>query len=76
MHGGGGRPGGRGVRRYPEDTLIFSADGKRVAYRAWKRDKCLVVVDGEAGAEYDAIAEGSPVFSADGKRVAYRTGRA
>jgi len=29
-------------------------------------------VDGEASAEYDAIAEGSPIFSADSRHVAYR----
>ncbi|HYL11749.1 MAG TPA: hypothetical protein VEV41_01865 [Terriglobales bacterium] len=30
-----------------------------------------MVVDGKAGAKYDAIGEGAPIFSPDGKRVAY-----
>jgi hypothetical protein len=32
----------------------------------------MVVVDGQEGAEYDAIREDTLIFSADGKRVAYR----
>ncbi len=65
---GGGRPSG------PEydgiNSLIFSADGKRVAYGAQKGAKRVVVVlDGQAGPEYDGIS--SLIFSADGKRVAY-----
>jgi hypothetical protein len=53
-----------------EGSLVFSADGKRMAYAALNGKKFFVVVDGQAGAQYDAI--GSPVFSPDGKRVAYR----
>ncbi len=51
--------------------LIFSPDGKRVAYVAKRGSKYLVVVDGKPGPEYRDIVEGSPLFSPDGKRVAY-----
>ena len=72
MHGGGGRRGGHGYDAIREKTLVFSADGKRVAYRAWKGATQMVVVDGEGNAAYGAIAEGPPIFSADSKHVAYR----
>ncbi len=52
-------------------SMIFSADGKRMAYVAQKGAKQMVVVDGEAGPEYDEIGKGTLIFSADGKRVAY-----
>ena len=55
--------------------LVFSADGKRLAYGVAKGDKWLVVVDGQASPEYDGIPEGSLVFSADGKRLAYMAGK-
>ena len=52
----------------PQGSLIFSADGKRVAYAAQKsrEERVMVVVDGQAGAEYDGIEKGSPIFSPDG----------
>jgi len=50
---------------------VFSPDSRRVAYSAEMGEKCLVVVDGQAGPEYDDILEGSPVFSPDSSRVAY-----
>ena len=56
-------------------TFVVSADGRRVAYAAWRADKCLVVVDGAEGKEYDVIGEGDPIFSPDGKRVAYAARR-
>jgi hypothetical protein len=44
-------------------------------YAARKGDKWFVVLDGQAGPEYDEILEGTPVFSSDGKRVAYGAGK-
>jgi Tol biopolymer transport system component len=52
----------------------FSADGKRLAYTAWKGgEKCFVVIDGQAGPEYDGIGIvwDELVFSPDSKRLAY-----
>jgi roadblock/LC7 domain-containing protein len=52
---------------------VFSTDGKHVAYAAQRGDKWLVVVDGQAGLEFEGIS--LPVFSPDGKRVAYTAKR-
>jgi roadblock/LC7 domain-containing protein len=52
-------------------SLLFSPDGKRVAYAARKGQKRFVVVDGQVGAECDGIGESNLLFSPDGKRVAY-----
>lgn len=56
--------------------LIFSPDGNRVAYKAYRGNilsddmrKEILVVDGKPGPDYDRI--GDPVFSLDGKRFAY-----
>jgi hypothetical protein len=50
---------------------IFSGDGSRVAYAVHQgKDNEVVVVDGQPGPQFAAIAYG-PRFSADGKRVAY-----
>jgi hypothetical protein len=52
----------------------FSPDGKRFAYTAWKGSKkCFVVIDGQAGPEYDGIGIvwDELVFSPDSKRLAY-----
>lgn len=51
--------------------FVFSEDGKRVGYKARAGDKYVVVVDGEAGPDYDGISDDDPVFSRDGKHVAY-----
>ena len=68
---------------YCNDTsmLAMSSTGQRVAYEAWKGEKCVVVVDGQEGPEYDEVDEAAPdgvthsrlgpVFSVDGKRLAY-----
>ena len=53
------------------ETLIFSPDGKRLAYETWNGDKRVVVVDGKPGPEYDWIGQGTLVFSPDSKRFAY-----
>lgn len=46
-------------------SIIFSPDGKRVAYAS----HTFVVVDGVRGKRYDRVSY--PKFSPDGKRVAY-----
>ena len=62
---------GAGYDAILHDSLVFSADGKRVGYIAKRGDRWLVVVDGEGGSGYDGIGKGTLIFSADGKRVAY-----
>lgn len=55
------------------DTLTFSTDGTRAAYRALKENnKMVVMVDGKAGPEFAKIPqEPGIVFSPDAKNVAY-----
>ena len=50
-------------------SLEVSGDGRHLAYVAAKGRKSWVVVDGQAGAEYEAIE--SLKVSPDSKRVAY-----
>jgi len=52
-------------------ALIFSPDGKRVAYAINGGEKYLVVVDGQEEKQYDTIEGESLVFSPDSKRVGY-----
>jgi WD40 repeat protein len=56
--------------------VAFSPDGRRVAYVATRRDRMVVVLDGDEGAEHDTIrwdTRNPPVeFSPDGRRVAYQ----
>jgi hypothetical protein len=52
-------------------SIVFSRDGKRVAYEASDGKNGFVVVDGKAGKPYPRDAIGFPVFSADGAHVAY-----
>jgi hypothetical protein len=67
-----------------ESGLVFSPDGKRVAYAARNGTRWVVVVDGVEGKEMDAFSRyGSigkeeilPVFSPDSKRVAHVAKRA
>lgn len=47
----------------------WSHDGSRFGYSLLRDKKQVVVVDGKAGPEYDAVD--GPLFSADGKHVAY-----
>ncbi|HUX17526.1 MAG TPA: hypothetical protein VMW52_13705, partial [Phycisphaerae bacterium] len=47
----------------------FSRDGCHFAFVLAKGDKWCLVLDGQAGSEYDKI--GNLVFSPDGKRLAY-----
>jgi hypothetical protein len=53
---------------------VLSRDGRRVAYRAHRGDRCFVVVDGERGPDCELM--GDPAMSADGKVVAYGARRA
>jgi dipeptidyl aminopeptidase/acylaminoacyl peptidase len=49
----------------------FSPDGHHFAYATQGDSKEWVVKDGQAGAEYDAILQGSLIFGPDSKRLAY-----
>jgi Tol biopolymer transport system component len=69
-------PDGRGLGKRG-DFPIFSADGKHMAYTAYRtwiepnstNTKCSVVLDGHEGPEYAWV--GRRLFSPDGKRFAY-----
>ncbi len=54
-----------------QPSRVFSGDGRHFAYLASRGQKTFVVEDGQAGAEYDEILNGSLIFSPDGKRLAY-----
>ncbi|MDQ3133219.1 MAG: hypothetical protein M3Q76_00230, partial [Acidobacteriota bacterium] len=70
-----------GIPRYPlteagiKSQIVFSLDGRRVAYVAQRGAKFLVVVDAKEGPEFDNIRVGAPSFSPDGRRVAYTAER-
>jgi Tol biopolymer transport system component len=51
------------------ETVVFSPDGNRIAYRAKKGEKWCAVLDGKIGPEFDVVCEA--IFSPDGRRVAY-----
>ena len=50
-------------------TLVFSSDGKRLAYTATRGDEAMVVCDGKEGTAYPEVFY--PIFSPDGKSMAY-----
>ena len=52
-------------------NIAQSPDGRHLAHITFRDQKACVVVDGQAGAEYDGIVKGTPLFSPDSKRVAY-----
>jgi Tol biopolymer transport system component len=57
-------------------TLVFTADGKRLAYVAGigtpgQGGKQVVVVDGQESKQYDGIGSNTLAFSPDGKRFAF-----
>jgi WD40-like Beta Propeller Repeat len=51
---------------YSPDRLVFSPNGKRLAYSARKGNKVVVVVDGHEGPEFDLIF--AITFSPTGSR--------
>jgi Tol biopolymer transport system component len=57
-----------------EGRLAFSEEGGRLAYVGRKGGKEFVVVDGAAGAKYDAVANLG--FTPDGRHVVYTARRA
>jgi hypothetical protein len=50
---------------------IFSPDGRRLAYTAYRDRRQFLVVDGVEGPAYKAVNYERTVFSPDGRRVAY-----
>ncbi|MDD4267376.1 MAG: hypothetical protein PHO07_04985 [Pirellulales bacterium] len=58
---------------YDVGDLVFSPDGRRVAYTAQERKDgpWSVVLDGEKQQPYDTIGDGSLQFSPDSARLAY-----
>jgi Tol biopolymer transport system component len=58
-------------RVYVKGDCVVSRDVRHFACGTTKGQKRYVVVDGEAGPEYDALGAPSLVFSPDSKRVAY-----
>jgi len=50
-------------------SLVFSPDGKRVAFTARRDGKAMVVCDGKEGPHYPEVFY--PMFSPDGKSLAY-----
>lgn len=53
------------------DSIVFSSDGKKVAYRVKKDEKYFVAVNEKISKPYDMILEGSLVFSPNNQRLAY-----
>ncbi len=49
--------------------VVFSPDGKHLAYPAGTKDEVQIIHDGKLGPAYYGV--GAPVFSSDGKRLAY-----
>jgi Tol biopolymer transport system component len=50
-------------------ALVYSKDGRRIAYLAAAADKYRVILDGNPGPDYEAV--GLLEFSPDGRRFAY-----
>lgn len=53
------------------NSIVFSKDGKRLAYAAQDKEGWFMVVDGVLGKHYAMIGLSSIVFSPDGTRLAY-----
>jgi len=54
------------------EPILFSSDGKRIAYRVEKGGERFLIIDGKKEKIYgDASEYGLPVFSPDGKKIAY-----
>jgi WD40-like Beta Propeller Repeat len=56
-----------------DPQLVFSRDGRHVAYPARRGRQMTCIVDGVAQASYDGV--GPPVFSPDGARLMYAADR-
>jgi WD40 repeat protein len=55
---------------YKAGEIVFSPDGRRVAYTAKKDGKSFVVADNKVGKPYEGVAD--LVFSPDSGKIAYR----
>lgn len=53
------------------ESFVFSPNARRTAYLAAGGQKVRVVVDGEAGKEYDEVVSGSLMFSPDSRHTGY-----
>jgi len=53
--------------------IVFSPDGRKVAYMAKEGGKWFVVVNNKTGKDYDSVGDltSTPIFSPDSKMVAY-----
>ena len=57
-------------------NLLFSPDGKRMAYVAGRDKSTFIVVDGVEGKDFDGgIVAETIAFSPDGKHIAYEAQR-
>lgn len=65
-------PEGEMIENAYENTrdFVFSPDGNHHAYKAYKGNKWVAVIDGSEGQEYDEVWS-SIFFSHDGERYAY-----
>jgi hypothetical protein len=61
---------GKAYDAIQDGSLVFSADGRRLAFVARTGKASSVVTDGTQSRPYPTI-EGTPVFSPDGKRMAF-----
>lgn len=61
------------VANMMENSLVISPDGARVAYVIKNGEKQVVVIDGNAGKDYDAIT--GICFSPDSKHIAFAAKR-
>ncbi len=52
-------------------SMVFSPDGKHLAYVVRTSLGECVVQDGKLGPSYDGIGDGVPLFSRDSRRIAY-----
>ncbi len=60
-----------GYDDYCDGTLVFSRNGRRLAFVGVRNGKATVVVDGSEGPLSDGILRGTPIFSFDSRGVTY-----
>ena len=53
------------------DNIVFSKDGRHIAYKAKTGERWRLVIDGNPQPESEELAAGFPVFSPDGRRLAF-----